>query len=103
MPRTRLPLDYPVNRLILRVGLVLASWMPLETPCWDPAARQEYEGRLAAYLGLEQAITERLLTGYRFYWNDEGRVATARLVPHPRVRRQPGIAAMKRVFLPPRP
>lgn len=97
MPRTRPWPEYRVNRLLLSVGIAMASWLPLEGPV-PPAERAAYECRLADYLGLVAAVQAGLLTGYAFRWDQDGRLARVRLTLHPGVRQTPGLAALKRYF-----
>lgn len=97
MPRTRHPLDYPVCRVYLRVGLALASWLPLEGPCPKPE-RPAYEARLARHLELDAAVGAGLLAGYSFQWGRDGRLRRLRLVPHRSLRDTPGIRQLKRLY-----
>ena len=98
MPFTKHPLDYEINRLLLRVGMALQSWLVHQPPVRDPKRRREIEARLTEEFGLERAIRAGLLLRYHFRWNRDGELRTIHLVPSNRVRRTPGLKAMRRIF-----
>jgi len=50
-------------------------------------------------LDLDQAVADGLITQYRFRWDWRGLLRTIHLVPHPKVRRTPGIPRLKKIFL----
>jgi hypothetical protein len=99
VPFTRHPLDYPINRLLLKVGMALQISLFAHPPIRDRAQQQQWEKEQAAQLGLEQAIKDELIVRYFFLWDRwNGQLKTIRLVPHPRHRRVPGIPRMKELF-----
>jgi hypothetical protein len=100
MPFSRHPLDYPFNRLLLRVGLHFQICLAGQPPIHDRAERHHFEQRVAAALELDQAVRDELIRDYRFCWDWSGRLRRIHLVPHPKVRRTPGIADLKRTFFP---
>jgi hypothetical protein len=95
VPRTRHPLDYPITRLYLQIGLAAGSWLPLLPPVPKPE-RAATERRLARLLGIEQGIESGLITGYSFQWGRHGQLQELRLVPARRLRDTPGIRPLKK-------
>jgi hypothetical protein len=99
MPFTRHPLDYPINRLLLRVGMWLQIWAAFIPPARDRELRRRLERGLAEFLELDQAVEVGLLKRYQFCWNPlTGRFRTIKLIPHPRYRRSPGIYRLHQIF-----
>ena len=94
----RHPLEYPVNRLLTRVGMALNSTLlafPLQRA---PEARAAAERLLAEEYHLDWAVSERLLAAYRFQWDDRGALLSIELTPHISQRRVPGLGRIKALF-----
>ena len=99
MPFTREIWDYPINRLLLRVGMALQTWLYDHDPVFGPKNRKSLERRIADYLDLDRAVDLGLLRSYHIRWNyDRGKIRTIHLIPHDKVRRTPGIAQIKKLF-----
>lgn len=98
MPFTRHALDYPINRLMLKVGMALQSWLTHQPPVRDPMARREIEAALVVEFALDEAVSSGLLRCFHFRWNRDGELRTIHLVPSHRVRRTPGLKAMHQIF-----
>ena len=98
MPFSRHRLDYPINRLMLRVGMALQSWLVHQPPLRDKEKRREVEAALTWEFGLEAAVAAGLLRRYHFRWNRDGELRTIHLVPSNRVRQTPGLKAMHQIF-----
>lgn len=98
MPFTRPPLDYPINQLLLKVGLGLQSWLSVLPVTRNDRERRIIERELVEYFQLEQAVKEGLLRTYRFIWDRYGQLRTIKLVPANQVRRTPGIRELRRLF-----
>jgi hypothetical protein len=99
MPFTRNPLDYPINRLIVSVGMALKGWMSLIPAKHDPRDQQQFEQRFIDHFKLDQQIEDGLIRGYYFHWDRHGRLKRIHLVPSDKVRRTPGIARLTKLFL----
>lgn len=99
MPFSRHPLDYPINRLLLRTGLYFQTFLFDLPPIRDRTERRLFEQRVAKALDLDQAVKDGLIVHYRFRWDWRGLLRTIHLVPHPKVRRTPGIHRLKQIFL----
>jgi hypothetical protein len=98
VPFSRHPLDYPINRLMLRVGMALQSWLVHQPPLRDQEKRRAVEAALTREFGLDEAVKAGLLRTYHFRWNRDGELRTIHLVPANRVRRTPGLKAMHQIF-----
>lgn len=96
MPFSRHALDYPINRLYLRVGIALQTWG--RTVRTRPEERAEKEREIADLLDLPQAVEQGLLKRWKFIWTSSGFLEDIRLIPDPRVRRTPGLPQLKRIF-----
>jgi hypothetical protein len=98
MPFTRNPLEYPINRLIVHVGMQLEIWIRTLPPV-KPNQRTTLKYKLVDYLGLEQAVRDGLIKKYRFKWRRCGQVKTIWLIPGDKVRRTPGLPRLRDLFL----
>lgn len=98
MPFTKHPFDYPINRLLMNVGLVLHSMLLYQPPILIPEDRRRFEKLAAEYLELDIAVEAELLRTYHFRWNRDGTLRTIHLVPHDKVRRTPGIKILREMF-----
>ena len=92
------PLEYPVNQLFHRVGVAVNTWLLVLELQRTPEARTVKEMELAARFGLEAAVADRLISRYRFRWDDRGALETIELTPHPAQRRVPGLASLKELY-----
>lgn len=98
MPFTKNPLEYPINRLIVKVGIALETWVSRQPPLQWPN-RKPFEKEVAKILGLDQAVSDGLIKEYKFKWKRAGYVKTIWLIPEDKVRRTPGIARFRELFL----
>jgi hypothetical protein len=98
MPFSKNPLEYPINKLILKVGMALNIWIGHLPPVTDKE-RKPLELKLIAHLGLDTAKQEGLIKKYRFKWRRKGQIKTIWLVPGDKVRRTPGLARLRDLFL----
>lgn len=98
MPFTRNVLDYPINRLLMKVGMALHSVLQCHDPLFYPEERAQFEREVAEYLDLDAAVQAELLSRYWFQWSRHGILRSIKLVPHPKVRRTPGIRRLKELF-----
>lgn len=97
MPFTRDPLDYPINRLLLKVGMLLNTWL-IYLPPVKPSLRSKVEAEIAEDLELDKAIEIGLIKGYYFHWRRNNTLRTIHIVPDESVRRTPGIKDLKNLF-----
>lgn len=98
MPFTRNPLEYPINRLVVKVGMALNIWITHLPPVhW--AEKKPFEKRTAEYLGLDTAVMDGLIKKYKFKWKRNGQVKTIWVIPGDKVRRTPGLARLRELFL----
>lgn len=97
MPFTRHPLDYPINRLLMGVGLWFRSLQPLLPILHTEEEQKAFNEGLAEVFELQKYVDAELLTGWYFYWTDS-ELRRIHLVPHPRVRRTPGIERIKQLY-----
>jgi hypothetical protein len=98
VPFTKEPLDYPLNRLLLRVGIALQSWLLHQPPARNTADRERITRVIAEYFDLDQAIEDGLLRGYKVRFDRHGCISTIHLIPADKVRRTPGIKMLRKLF-----
>jgi hypothetical protein len=78
--------------------MALHSILQCHDPLFTPEERTQYEREIAAFLGLDSAVQAGLLSRYWFQWSRYGILRNIKLVPHPKVRRTPGIKRIKELF-----
>lgn len=98
MPFTRNPLEYPINQLILKVGMALDIWIR-HLPPVSSHERKLTRERIATHLGLDKAIEDGLIKEYIFKWSRYGQIKTIWIIPSNKVRRTPGLARFRELFL----
>jgi hypothetical protein len=90
--------DYPLNRLLLRVGIALQSWLLHQPPALTEKERQRITRRIADYFELDQAIQDGLLRNYKVRFDRHGSIRTIHLIPTGKVRRTPGVKMLRKLF-----
>ncbi|HYT41406.1 MAG TPA: hypothetical protein VEP90_03615 [Methylomirabilota bacterium] len=98
MPFSKNPLEYKINRLVVKVGMALDIWIVHQPPIhWTE--KKPFEKRIAEILGLDTAVMDGLIKKYTFKWRRNGQVKTIWLIPGDKVRRTPGLARFRELFL----
>ena len=98
MPFTRNPLEYPINRLIVKIWLAFEAWIKHHPPL-SVSERPEFEKRVIKHLGLDEAIESGLIKKYKIKYLKNRQVKTVWIVPGDKVRRTPGLTRLRDLFL----